>query len=182
MRNNKKENGISALQLVIIITASIVAAVGIVFAVMTIIKKKNEKRALKNCCCDDIDEWEFDDDLLGDLRFDDDDEGCGCCHCHDDDEPEVSDEPEDVEEIPETPEEPEESVIDTTEEVPAEELKEAEKGFSYRTALAILLSVIAAASCAWGAVNTVKKKSHGRHASDNDSFKVKFLGKCLRFF
>ncbi len=92
MRNNRKENGLSTLQLVLIITASIVAAVGIVFAVMAIIKKRNEKRALKNCHCDEIDEWEFDDDLLSDLRFDDEDEDCGCCHCHDEDEPEVSDE------------------------------------------------------------------------------------------
>lgn len=93
MRNNRKENGgLSALQLILIITASIVAAVGIVFVVMTILKKRNEKRALKSCHCDDFDEWEFDDDLLDDLRFDDD-EDCGCCHCHDtEDESEVSDE------------------------------------------------------------------------------------------
>ncbi len=94
MKTNKSErNGLSTLQLILIITVSIVAAVGIVFLVLTFLKKKNEKRAIKNCNCDELDEWTFDDDLLSDLCFDDEEyeEDCGCCHCHDD-ESEVSDE------------------------------------------------------------------------------------------
>ncbi len=92
MKTNKNErNGLSTLQLILIITTAILAAVGIVFLVLSFLKKRDEKRAIKNCNCDELDEWTFDDDLLSDLCFDDEDEDCGCCHCHDD-EPEVSDE------------------------------------------------------------------------------------------
>lgn len=78
MGRNKKNEGLSTLQLLLIITGSIVAAVGIIFLIMKFCKKNADKRALKSCYCDDADEWEFDDDLLDDLRFDDGVE-CGCC-------------------------------------------------------------------------------------------------------
>lgn len=74
MRNQSKNSGgMSALKLILIITGSIVAAAGIIFLILKLIKK-NKAEKLDCCCCDD--EWEFDDDLLGDLRFDD--EECGC--------------------------------------------------------------------------------------------------------
>ncbi len=80
MNNSKKNSGLSPLALILIITASIVAAVGIVFLVLNILKKRRAKKL--EPWCDDADSWELDDDLLSDLRFDDDDE-C-CCGCHDD--------------------------------------------------------------------------------------------------
>ncbi len=79
MNNSKKNSGLSPLALIFIITASIVAAVGIVFLVLNILKKRRAKKL--EPWCDDIDSWELDDDLLNDLRFDNDDE-CDCdCEC-----------------------------------------------------------------------------------------------------
>ena len=82
MNNSKKNSGLSPLALILIITASIVAAVGIVFLVLNILKKQRAKKL--EPWCDDVDSWELDDDLLSDLRFDDDDECCCGCDCHDD--------------------------------------------------------------------------------------------------
>ncbi len=80
MRNQSKNSGgMSALKLILIITGSIVAAAGIIYLVLKFLKKKNAGK-LDCCCCDD--EWEYDDeDLLGDLRFDD--EECCDCGCED---------------------------------------------------------------------------------------------------
>ena len=71
---NQKNSGMSTLKLILIITGSIVAAAGIIFLILKLLKKKAGKD-LDCCCCDD--EWEFDDDMLGDLRFDD--EECADC-------------------------------------------------------------------------------------------------------
>ena len=75
MKKNDK-NGLSPLALVLIITASIVAAAGIILLVLKLVQKKREKSALDCCdCCDELDSWEFDDeDLFGDLSFDGDEE------------------------------------------------------------------------------------------------------------
>lgn len=75
MKKNNK-NGLSPLALVLIITASIVAAAGIILLVLKFVQKKREKCALDCCdCCDELDSWEFDDeDLFGDLSFDGDEE------------------------------------------------------------------------------------------------------------
>ena len=75
MKKNDK-NGLSPLALVLIITASIVAAVGIILLVLKLVQKKREKSALDYCdCCDELGDWEFDDeDLFGDLAFDGDEE------------------------------------------------------------------------------------------------------------
>ena len=72
MNNSKKHSGLSPLALILIITASIVAAVGIVFLVMNIIKKRRAKTI--EPWCDDAESWELDDDLLDDLRFDDEED------------------------------------------------------------------------------------------------------------
>ena len=79
MRNQSKNSGgMSTLKLILIITGSIVAAAGIIFVVYKLIKKAQAKKALgEGCCLCDEDEWEFDDDILGDLRFDDE-ELCDC--------------------------------------------------------------------------------------------------------
>ncbi len=81
MNNSKKDSGLSPIALIIIITASIVAAVGIVFLVLNILKKRRAKKL--EPWCDDAESWELDDDLLNDLRFDDDDECCCGCDCDD---------------------------------------------------------------------------------------------------
>lgn len=88
MRKHNKNSGISPLKLALIITGSIVAAAGIIFIAVKLIKKAQEKKALAACdcgccdCCDDA--WEFGDDMLGELRFDDDEECCGDgCDCED---------------------------------------------------------------------------------------------------
>ena len=94
MKKNKKNSGLSPLALIIIITTSIVAAAGIVLLVLKLIHKKNAAKAVKECdCCDGLDPWDFgDDDILGELSFDDDEdiegECCecdceGCCECED---------------------------------------------------------------------------------------------------
>ncbi len=76
MRNESKNSGgISTLKLILIITGSIIAAAGIIFLVYKILKKKQARKALDGCCFCDDDEWELDDDILGELRFDDDE----CC-------------------------------------------------------------------------------------------------------
>ena len=89
MKKNKN-SGMSALKLALIITGSIVVAAGIIFAVVSLIKKHRERKALAACdCCDCCeDDWSFDDDMLGELRFDDEDEdehehccACGCADC-----------------------------------------------------------------------------------------------------
>lgn len=72
---NQKNSGMSTLKLILIITGSIVAAAGIIFLILKLLKKKKAGKDLDCCCCDD--EWEFDDDMLGDLRFDD--EECADC-------------------------------------------------------------------------------------------------------
>ena len=71
---DKEKKGLSPLAWIIIITTSIVAAVGVILLVLKIVQKKREKKALEACdCCDDLDSWEFDDeDILGDLSFEDD--------------------------------------------------------------------------------------------------------------
>lgn len=90
MKKHNKNSGISPLKLALIITGSIVAAAGIIFVVVKLIKKAEEKKALAACdcgccdCCDDA--WDFgDDDILGDLRFDEEDADCceGGCDCAD---------------------------------------------------------------------------------------------------
>lgn len=88
MGTNRKENGLSTLKLILIIVGSIIAAVGIIFLIMKFLQKKGERRSFKSCCCDDIDGWEFDDDLLNDLRFDD----CEECDCEETYAPEASEE------------------------------------------------------------------------------------------
>ena len=80
MTNNKKNSGLSPLALILIITASIVAAVGIVILVLKFIEKHREKKALDSCGCCDLDGWDLsDEDLLGDLSFDDGECCCGEC-------------------------------------------------------------------------------------------------------
>ncbi len=84
MRKHNKNSGISPLKLALIITGSIVAAAGIIFVVVKLLKKADEKRALAACdcgCCDCCDDgWEFDEDMMGELRFDEDEECCdGAC-------------------------------------------------------------------------------------------------------
>lgn len=86
MKKNNS-NGISALKLAFIITCSIIAAAGIVLLIAKFINKKKIKDALDGCCCDcDCgcdDEWfDGDEDYLGDLRCDDDEENC--CDANDD--------------------------------------------------------------------------------------------------
>ena len=76
MRNSKKNSGISPIALILIITTSILAAVGLTLLVLKLINKKRAQRL--SPWNDDVDEWELDDDLLGELRFDDEDD-CGCC-------------------------------------------------------------------------------------------------------
>lgn len=75
MRKSDRNSKLSPLALVIIITTSIIAAVGIVILVLKFIEKMREKKALASCgCCDcdELDSWDFgDEDLLGDLAFDD---------------------------------------------------------------------------------------------------------------
>lgn len=86
MKKNKK-NGISPIALILIITTSIVAAVGIILLVLKFIQKKREEKAIETCgCCDcdELDPWGFDDeDLIGDLAFDDEEEYCACEDCSD---------------------------------------------------------------------------------------------------
>ncbi|MBQ8551851.1 MAG: hypothetical protein IJ428_03450 [Clostridia bacterium] len=87
MRKHNKNSGISPLKLALIITGSIVAAAGIIFVAVKLVKKAQEKKALAACdcecgcdCCDDA--WEFDDDMLGELRFDEDEDCCeDDCEC-----------------------------------------------------------------------------------------------------
>ncbi len=79
MRNSRKNSGLSPLALILIITTSIVAAVGIVLLVLNICKKRRAKKL--DPWYDDSDSWELDDDLLGELRFDDEDECCCGCDC-----------------------------------------------------------------------------------------------------
>ena len=83
MKNNKKKSGLSALQLALIITGSIIAAAGILFAILQICKKKANKKAADACCCEDdlldLDEWELDEDILSELGLDEEEEGEGCC-------------------------------------------------------------------------------------------------------
>ena len=69
-----KEHKISPLKLALIITGSVVAAAGIVLLILKLVKKSKANKALDCCdCCDCGDEWfDGDEDLLGDLRFDDD--------------------------------------------------------------------------------------------------------------
>ena len=80
MRKQNKNSGINALKLALVITASIVAAAGIIFLVVKLLKKAEERKMLScDCgcdCCDD--DWGFDEDVLGDLRFDDEECECGC--------------------------------------------------------------------------------------------------------
>ena len=76
MKNNKKS--LSAFQLILIITGSIVAAAGIVFAAVKLLKKYCPKLACHCCDEDDYEDWEFDDDMLDQL---DDNEECDCCDC-----------------------------------------------------------------------------------------------------
>ena len=76
MRNQSKNSGISTLKLILIITGSIVAAAGIIFLVYKLLKKKQANKGFDGCCFCDDDEWELDDDILGELRFDDDE--CDC--------------------------------------------------------------------------------------------------------
>ncbi len=84
MKNQKKKSGLSALQLVLIITGSIIAAAGILFLILQICKKKCNKKAIDACCCegdlDDLDGWDIDEDILSELDFDDD-ELCCCEDC-----------------------------------------------------------------------------------------------------
>lgn len=90
-----KNSGISPLKLALIITGSIVAAVGIIMLVIKFIKKKQEQKALEagECGCDCCaDGWEFDEDMLGELDFDDDDECCECDNCVSDEISEAVDE------------------------------------------------------------------------------------------
>lgn len=84
MNNSKKNSGLSPLALILVITVSIVAAVGIVFLVLNILKKSRAKKLVP--WCDDAESWELDEDLLNDLRFDDEDECCCGCDCDCDDE------------------------------------------------------------------------------------------------
>lgn len=75
MKDNKKNSGLSPLALILIITASIVAAVGIVVFVLKFLDKKRKQKAIGSCDCCDLDDWDLgDDDLLGDLAFDDEEE------------------------------------------------------------------------------------------------------------
>ena len=78
--------------------------------------------------------------------------------------------------IVEAPEEPEitEEPETVPEEVPEEEPEKEKKERKGRTVLAIIISVIILAAAIFGANFLVKKKSKGRHSSENDSFKVKF--------
>ncbi len=76
MRNQSRNSGISTFKLILIITGSIVAAAGIIFVLYKFIKKKQSNKTFDGCCCEE-DEWEFDDDLLNELRFDDE-ENCDC--------------------------------------------------------------------------------------------------------
>ncbi|MCI8388088.1 MAG: hypothetical protein HFE63_06425 [Clostridiales bacterium] len=84
MKNCKKcsENSMSALKLILIITGSIVAAVGILCMIMKLCKKKHCLKPVE-CCCghdeDTVDSWDIDEDVLDDLILDDDD--CGCVEC-----------------------------------------------------------------------------------------------------
>lgn len=85
MKKNTKNSGLSALKLALIITGSIVAAAGIILILAKLIKKK--KAIGEGCCCDcgcDCDDEWFseDEDYLGDLRYDEDDED-GCCQNED---------------------------------------------------------------------------------------------------
>ncbi len=87
MRKYNKKSGITPFKLALIITGSIIAAAGIIFLVVKLMKKAQEKKLLASCdcgcdCCDEA--WEFDEDMLGDLRFDD--EECCDCGCSSDDE------------------------------------------------------------------------------------------------
>ncbi len=78
MKNqSKNSSGISTLKLILIITGSIVAAAGIIFLVYKLLKKKQAKKAFDGCCFCEDEDWELDDDILGELRFDDD-EDCDC--------------------------------------------------------------------------------------------------------
>ena len=83
MKNNKKKVGLSALQLALIITGSIIAAAGIVVVILQILKKKANKKAAEACCCDELDDlegWDIDEDILSELDLEED--GC-CCECAD---------------------------------------------------------------------------------------------------
>ncbi len=85
MRKQNKNSGINGLKLALIITGSIVAAAGIIFLVVKLIKKAEERKMLScgcGCdCCDD--DWGFDEDMLGDLRFDDEEYECECSKAKD---------------------------------------------------------------------------------------------------
>ncbi len=87
MRKQNKNSGINGLKLALIITGSIVAAAGIIFLVVKLIKKAEERKMLSCDCgfdCDCCDEdWGFDEDMLGDLRFDDEEDECDCCKAKD---------------------------------------------------------------------------------------------------
>ena len=87
MKNCKKKcESMRALKLALIITGSIVAAVGIVILILKLCKKKCHANQVCDCCCDESesnDSWDIDEDALGELELDDDD--CCCDECGADD-------------------------------------------------------------------------------------------------
>ncbi|MBE6610882.1 MAG: hypothetical protein E7632_00200 [Ruminococcaceae bacterium] len=85
MKKTNKKSGLSAFQLILIITGSIIAAAGILFVILQICKKKANKKAADACCCedelDDLDAWDIDEDILSELALDDEECCCDCADC-----------------------------------------------------------------------------------------------------
>ncbi len=89
MKQCKKKNSLSALQLALIITGAILAAAGIILLILKLCKKcpvhsKSKKHIDDSDIFDGNDEsWDVDEDLFDNIDLDDDEMGsdCGGCGC-----------------------------------------------------------------------------------------------------